>query len=1086
LPKRTDLEKVLVIGSGGIVIGQAAEFDYSGSQALKALDEENIETVLVNPNVATIQTSYRMADKVYLEPCTPEIVAQILRMEKPDGILLGFGGQTGLNVGVQLEKKGIFKDERVEILGTGIEAIEATEDRGLFKRAMEKIGVPVPLSDVAYSIDDSLKIAKDVGYPVIVRVAYTLGGGGSGIAHSESELKEIAERALNLSMEHQVLVEQYLEHWKEIEYEVMRDSADNTITVAGLENLDPLGIHTGDSIVVAPTQTLTDSEYQMLRDASIRVIKGLGIIGECNIQFGLDPRSERYVAIEVNARLSRSSALASKATGYPLAYISAKLAVGYLLPELKNKVTGVTTACFEPALDYVIVKVPRWDFQKFVNPDRTIGSQMKSVGEVMGIGRSFEEALQKAIRELEIGKIGLVCNDDSKEPLDQDEIRKRLQNPTDERLFLLPKALEAGISVDEIEDLTGIDKWFIFKIKNILDMEEKLTSLRRRKGKPATIIKSIKEAKSLGFSDEQISRCLALSETDIQKLRRKNRIVPSFKIIDTMAAEWPSRTNYCYVTYGDEEDDVDFSELKSKLLVLGAGCIRIGSSVEFDYCTMNTVWAMKGEGMDEIIVLNNNPETVSTDYDMSDKLYFEEMTLERVMDIVDREAPNGVVVSVGGQTPNNLALSLARNGVKIVGTTARSIDMAEDRSKFSAIIGSLGIKQPLWRSLTSIKDIFSFSNRVGYPVIIRPSYVLSGASMRIAHNRRELVEYVEMATKVSKEYPVVVSKFIEGAKEVEVDAVSDEKEVLIGAVIEHVELAGTHSGDANMVIPPQTLDRRVVETIEEYVGKMARALRIKGPFNVQFLVKNGEVSVIELNLRASRSMPYTSKATGVPLIWAGAKVILGKTLRELNIKKKPIYHVAVKSPTFSFARIKGADPVLGVEMTSTGEVACIDYDFPSALIKSLMSSGMKLPPLGKKVLVTVRDEDKPRTARLVETIKKTGYQVAATTGTARYLTENGVKGVCVFGKLSEGKREIIDEIARGGIGLIVNTVSYPNIETVTDGFTIRRTAAEFLVPVLTRIETAEAFFKALEKEGLGRLGPRPLEEYLAQTSVDLI
>jgi len=1086
LPKRADLEKVLVIGSGGIVIGQAAEFDYSGSQALKALDEENIETVLVNPNVATIQTSHRMADKVYLEPCTPEIVAQIIRIEKPDGILLGFGGQTGLNVGVQLEKKGIFKDENVEILGTGIEAIEATEDRGLFKRAMERIGVPVPLSDVAYSIDDSLKIARDVGYPVIVRVAYTLGGGGSGIAHSDSELKEIAERALNLSMEHQVLVEQYLEHWKEIEYEVMRDSADNTITVAGLENLDPLGIHTGDSIVVAPTQTLTNSEYQMLRDASIRVIKGLGIIGECNIQFGLDPRSERYVAIEVNARLSRSSALASKATGYPLAYISAKLAVGYLLPELKNKVTGLTTACFEPALDYVIVKVPRWDFQKFVNPDRTIGSQMKSVGEVMGIGRSFEEALQKAIRELEIGKIGLVCNDDREEPLDLDELRMRLQNPTDERLFLLPRALEAGISVDEIEDLTGIDKWFIFKMKNILDMEKKLRGLGRRKEKPATIIKCIREAKSLGFSDEQISRCLALSETDIRKLRKKNRIVPSFKIIDTMAAEWPSRTNYCYVTHGDEEDDVDFSELKSKLLVLGAGCIRIGSSVEFDYCTMNTVWAMKGEGIDEIIVLNNNPETVSTDYDMSDKLYFEEMTLERVIDIVDREAPNGVVVSVGGQTPNNLALALARNGVRIIGTTAQSIDMAEDRSKFSAIISSLGIKQPLWRSLASIQDILSFSNRVGYPVIIRPSYVLSGASMRIAHNRRELIEYVEMATKVSKEYPVVVSKFIEGAKEVEVDAVSDEREVLIGAIIEHVELAGTHSGDANMVIPPQTLGRRVVETIEEYVGKMARALRIKGPFNVQFLVKNGEVSVIELNLRASRSMPYTSKATGIPLIWAGAKVMLGKTLRELNIKKKPVYHVAVKSPTFSFARIKGADPVLGVEMTSTGEVACIDYDFPSALIKSLISAGMKLPPPGKKVLVTVRDEDKPRAARLVETIKKTGYRVAATTGTAHYLRENGVKEVYVFGKLSEGKREIIDEIAGGEIGLIVNTVSYPNIETVTDGFTIRRTAAEFLVPVLTRIETAEAFFKALEREGLTRLHPRPLEEYLAQASVDLI
>ena len=1086
MPKRTELEKVLVIGSGGIVIGQAAEFDYSGSQALKALDEENIETVLVNPNVATIQTSHRMADKVYLEPCTPEMVAQIIRIEKPDGILLGFGGQTGLNVGVQLEKKGIFKDEHVEVLGTGIEAIEATEDRGLFKRAMERISVPVPLSDVAYSVDDSLKIAKDVGYPVIVRVSYTLGGGGSGIAHSESELKEITERALNLSMEHQVLVEQYLEHWKEVEYEVMRDSADNTITVAALENLDPLGIHTGDSIVVAPTQTLTDSEYQMLRDASIRVIKGLGIIGECNIQFGLDPRSERHVAIEVNARLSRSSALASKATGYPLAYISAKLAVGYLLPELKNKVTGVTTACFEPALDYVIVKVPRWDFQKFVSPDRTIGSQMKSVGEVMGIGRSFEEALQKAVRELEIGKIGLVCNDDEKQPLDLDELRLGLQNPTDERLFLLPRALEAGISVDEIEDLTGIDKWFIFKMKNISDMEKKLRSLRKRKEKPPTIIKCIKEAKSLGFSDQQISRCLALSETDVRKLRKQNRIVPSFKIIDTMAAEWPSRTNYCYVTHGDEEDDVDFSELKIKLLVLGAGCIRIGSSVEFDYCTMNTVWAMKGEGIDEIIVLNNNPETVSTDYDMSDKLYFEEMTLERVMDIVDRESPNGVVVSVGGQTPNNLALALARNGVRIIGTTAQSIDMAEDRSKFSAVISSLGIKQPPWRSLTSLQDILSFSNKVGYPVIIRPSYVLSGASMRIAHNRRELIEYVEMATKVSKEHPVVVSKFIEGAKEVEVDAVSDEKEVLIGAIIEHVELAGTHSGDANMVIPPQTLDRRVIETIEEYVGKMARALKIRGPFNVQFLVKNGEVSVIELNLRASRSMPYTSKATGVPLIWAGAKVMLGRTLRELNIKKKLVYHIAVKSPTFSFARIKGADPVLGVEMTSTGEVACMDYDFPSALIKSLISAGMKLPPLRKKVLVTVRDEDKPRVASLVEAIKRTGYQVAATTGTAHYLRQNGVKEVCVFGKLSEGKREIIDEIARGEIGLIVNTVSYPNIETITDGFTIRRTGAEFLVPVLTRIETAEAFFKALEREGVTRLAPRSLEEYLAQASIDLI
>ena len=1085
MPRRADLKKVLVIGSGGIVIGQAAEFDYSGSQALKALDEENIETVLVNPNVATIQTSYRMADKVYLEPCTPEMVAQIIRVEKPEGILLGFGGQTGLNVGVQLEKKGIFKDEHVEVLGTGIEAIEATEDRGLFKRAMERIGVPVPLSDVAYSVDDSLKIAKDVGYPVIVRVAYTLGGGGSGIAHSEFELKEIAERALNLSMEHQVLVEQYLEHWKEIEYEVMRDLVDNTITVAALENLDPLGIHTGDSIVVAPTQTLTNSEYQMLRDASIRVIKGLGIIGECNIQFGLDPRSERFVAIEVNARLSRSSALASKATGYPLAYISAKLAVGYLLPELKNKVTGVTTACFEPALDYVIVKVPRWDFQKFVNPDRTIGSQMKSVGEVMGIGRSFEEALQKAIRELEIGKIGLVSN--AEEPLDVDQLRLRLRNPTDERLFLIPRALEAGISIDEIEDLTGIDKWFIYKMKNILDMEKKLRSLRKRNEKPEMILEYIREAKSLGFSDEQITRCVALSETDVRKLRKKNRIVPSFKIIDTMAAEWPSRTNYCYVTHGDEEDDVDFSEFKNKLLVLGAGCIRIGSSVEFDYCTMNTVWAMKEEGIDEIIVLNNNPETVSTDYDMSDKLYFEEMTLERVLDIVEKENPRGVIVGVGGQTPNNLALPLARNGVEILGTTATSIDRAEDRSKFSSILDELGIPQPEWRSLTSMGEIAAFAEEVGYPVIVRPSYVLSGAAMRIANNPEELNQYLKNAANVSREHPVVVSKFIAGAKEIEADAVCDEKDVIIGAVMEHIEPAGTHSGDANMAIPTQTLQPDIVEIIENYVEKIAMRLKVRGPFNVQFLVKNGEIYVIELNLRASRSMPYVSKSTGIPIIWAGAKAMLGKSLGDLNLKKRIMSHVAVKSPTFSFSRIKGADPLLGVEMTSTGEVACLDYDFSSAIFKAFTAAGLRVPAIGKKVLITVSDKDKNnRTLRLAKELSRIGYQIAATGKTAEFLTRNGLGNVEVLGKISEGKRDIVDEIARGEIGLVINTPSHPNQDSISDGFIIRRTAAEFLVPALTQIETAEAFVDALEKTTFTTIPVRCLSDFFPRSALNSI
>ncbi|RJS82754.1 carbamoyl-phosphate synthase (glutamine-hydrolyzing) large subunit [Candidatus Bathyarchaeota archaeon] len=1076
------MKKVLVIGSGGIVIAQAAEFDYSGSQALKALREEGIETVLVNPNVATIQTSMRMADKVYLEPCTPEFVAQILKKERPDGILLGFGGQTALNVGVQLARSGILDELDVRVLGTSIRSIEITEDRLLFKKAMEKAGVPIPSSDAAYSVDEALEIADRIGYPVIVRTAYMLGGGGSGKAYNPKELSEIVEKALEWSFERQVLIERYLEHWKEIEYEVMRDYADNTITIAALENFDPLGIHTGDSIVVAPTQTLTNREYQILRDASIRVIRGVGVVGECNIQFGLDPNSEDYMAIEVNPRMSRSSALASKATGYPLAYIAAKLAIGYTLPELINKATGVTTACFEPALDYVVVKIPRWDFNKFPGPvDRRLGSMMKSVGEVMSVARSFEEALQKAVRELEIGKIGLVGNpeDDIPEPIEK--LKDELANPTDERLFKIAKALKQGLSVDEIHKLSGVDRWFLYKIKNIVDMERKLKSLTFREDDEG-LAKCIREAKRLGFSDKQIAKYLKVDELDVRRLRKKFGIVPSFKIIDTMAAEWPSQTNYCYLTYGDTEDDVKF-EKKKKVLVLGAGCIRIGSSVEFDYCTMHTAWSMKEEGIEEVIVVNNNPETVSTDYDMSDKLYFEEITLERVLDIIDKEKPMGVVVSVGGQTPNNLALPLAKLGVKLIGTSAESIDTAEDRSKFSALLDRLKIPQPIWSSHKSLEDAILFAEKIGYPVLVRPSYVLSGAAMRVARNEEELKEYLQLATKVSPEHPVVISKFFENAKEVEVDAVSDGKHVLIGAVIEHIELAGTHSGDAVMVIPPQTLPVSVISRIEYYTRILANALKIKGPFNIQFLVKDGVVYIIELNLRASRSMPYTSKSTGIPLLWIAGKVMLGKTLLDLRLLKSPkMLHVSVKAPTFSFMRLKGADPVLGVEMTSTGEVACMDYDFASALIKALIASNMRVPKPNQPVLITVRKEDYEKAVSIAKKLSSAGYPIYATKGTAEVLKRSFLDDVKVFKKIHElddDDEGIIESLSKHEIGMVINTPHVLNRNSIDDNYKIRRTAVEFFIPVITRIETAEALADALIKMGGElRIRPRPLDEYL--------
>ncbi len=1072
MPKFEDLRKALVIGSGGIVIAQAAEFDYSGSQCLKALREEGIETVLVNPNVATIQTGMRMADKVYLEPCTADVIERIIRKEKPDSILLGFGGQVAINVGVQLARRGVYEREKVKVLGCSIETIDITEDRLLFKEAMESAQVPIPRSNAAYSVEEALSIAKDVTYPVITRTAYMLGGGGSGIAYNPDQLKQIVERGLQWSFNHQVLIEQYLNHWKEIEYEVVRDIADNTITVAALENLDPLGIHTGDSIVVAPTQTLTNREYQILRDASIRVIRKIGVVGECNIQFGLDPFSERYVVIEVNPRMSRSSALASKATGYPLAYIAAKLAIGYTLPELMNKITGVTTACFEPSLDYIVVKVPRWDFQKFSrNVDRRLGSMMKSVGEVMSIARSFEEALQKAVRALDTGKVGLVGNPDDEKPESMEKLRNALKNATDERIFKIAKAIKLGMNIDEIYRLTGVDRWFLYKIRNIVELECKLKQLSLKTDEH-TLIRNIGEAKKLGFSDKQLANYLKTSEMTVRELRKAKGITPRFKIVDTMAAEWESKTNYSYATYGDMEDDVDFTKGKNKVIVLGAGCIRIGSSVEFDYCTMNTAWAMKEEGVDEVIVVNNNPETVSTDYDMSDKLYFEEISLERVLDIIDREDPYGVVVSVGGQTPNSLALSLAANGVRLIGTSASGIDRAEDRSKFSALLDHLSIPQPVWSSLTSVRELKAFSRKVGYPVLVRPSYVLSGEAMRLAKDEKELIEYVQLATKVSPNHPIVVSKFISNAKEVEVDAVSDGRDTLIGAVIEHIELAGTHSGDASMVIPPQTLSGKVVFKIQEYTSRIARALNIRGPFNIQFIVKGETVYIIECNLRASRSVPYTSKATGIPLIWIGAKVMLGKTLKELKCLKRPrVMHVAVKVPTFSFIRIKGADPVLGVEMSSTGEVACIDFSFAGAYLKALTASNLTVPKPGQQILITVRNEDEECAEKIVKELERMNYQMLAIKGTADILKKSGVNSFKVLEKLhGEGDGEgVVDYLMNKKIGLVINTVTSDNRESLDYGYTVRRTAVEFLTPVVTRIETAKALADALKQYSYGSM-----------------
>ena len=1083
MPKLKWIKKVLVLGSGAIKIGEAAEFDYSGSQCLKALREEGIETILVNPNIATIQTDPRLAGKVYLLPVTPEFVEEVIAKECPDAIMLSFGGQTALNCGVQLAKKGILEKYGVKVLGTPIKTIEDTEDRELFRQSMMKATIPIPKSKSAMSLSEAIEVGKEIGYPVIVRLAYALGGKGSGVAHNEGELKKIVSRALGQSMISQVLIEEYLGHWKEVEYEVMRDYDDNCIIVCNMENFDPMGIHTGDSIVVAPSQTLSNREYHFLRSASIKAIRSLGVVGECNIQWALDNKSEEIRAIEVNARLSRSSALASKATGYPIAYIAAKLCIGYTLPELMNKVTKVTTACFEPALDYLVVKYPRWDLQKFRNVDRHIGPQMKSVGEVMGIGRCFEEALQKAIRMLDIGKLGLVCNAEEDEPESREKIEDILANPTDQRLFMVIKALKQGISVKEIYKLSGIDPFFLNKIKNVINMQTQLCSISET---DKEFTNMVKEAKRIGFSDKQVAICLGTDELTIRAFRKKVNIIPAIKQIDTLAAEWPAQTNYLYLTYGGEEDDINFSYSNKKVIVLGSGVFRIGSSVEFDWCGVNTIWALKKNGIEEAIMINYNPETVSTDYDMSDKLYFEELTLERILDIYDKEKPFGIIASVGGQIPNNLALKLSKTGVKILGTSGESIDQAEDRAKFSSLLDKLNIPQPEWRDLSTTRDIKKFAQEVGYPVLIRPSYVLSGSAMRVAYTEEELKNYLKLAAKVSREHPAVISKFIENAKEVEVDGVYDGEDNIIGAIVEHVENAGVHSGDATMGIPSLTLDSNVLRTVQDYTHKIVKALEIRGPYNIQYLVKDGVTYVIECNLRASRSMPYVSKTRGVNMIELATLAMLGKKFSDSGFVDLPeISHVGVKVPQFSFMRLSGADPVLGVEMLSTGEVACLGENFTDALSKALQSAEFKMPPAGGSVLITVGGKElKKQIIPLGISIQKMGFKIYATKHTAEALRKADVSNLSVLHKVREigQKPNIVDYLQEGKIDLVIN-IPMPNhlvtfSEVLKDEYTIRRLAIEFNIPVVTNLQLASALTKLLEQREANKFDIRSLNEYM--------
>ena len=1055
------INKVLLLGSGALKIGEAGEFDYSGSQALKAMREEGIETILINPNIATVQTSEGSADRIYFLPVTPFFVEKVIARERPQGILLAFGGQTALNCGVELYKSGVFEKYDVKVLGTPVQAIMDTEDRELFVQKLDEINVKTIKSQAVENIEDARKAAAELGYPVIIRAAYALGGLGSGFCDNEEQLNTLAEKAFSFSP--QVLVEKSLKGWKEVEYEVVRDRFDNCITVCNMENFDPLGIHTGESIVVAPSQTLTNSEYHKLRELAIRIIRHIGIVGECNVQYALDPDSEDYRVIEVNARLSRSSALASKATGYPLAFVAAKLGLGYGLFDLKNSVTKSTSAFFEPALDYIVCKIPRWDLGKFHGVDRELGSSMKSVGEVMAIGRTFEEAIQKGLRMIGQGMHGFVENKE----LVINDIDKALREPTDKRIFVISKALKAGYSVDQIHELTKIDKWFLCKLQNIISTSKALSAeAEALVSDPDSCGELIRRAKEQGFSDFQIARALKMENRmsiedatmQIRNLRKKLGILPVVKQIDTLAAEYPAMTNYLYLTYKGVANDISYENDGRSIIVLGSGAYRIGSSVEFDWCGVQALNTIRKEGYRSIMI-NYNPETVSTDYDTCDRLYFDELTFERVLDIIDMETPHGVIVSTGGQIPNNLAVRLSEEGVHILGTSAKSIDNAEDRDKFSAMLDRIGVDQPQWSALTSMDDINAFIDKVGFPVLVRPSYVLSGAAMNVCSNRDELERFLKLAADVSKKHPVVVSQFIEHAKEVEMDAVAKNGEIVAYAISEHIEFAGVHSGDATIQFPPQKLYVETMRRIKRISRQIAKELEISGPFNIQFLARENEIKVIECNLRASRSFPFVSKVLKINFIELATQVMLGLDVQKPDRNLFDLDYVGIKASQFSFNRLQKADPVLGVDMASTGEVGCIGEDTSCAVLKSMLSVGYRIPE--KNILMSTGNaKQKAETLEAAKLLVAKGYRLYATGGSHKYLEDNGVESTLVYWPSEEGQPQALEMLHERKIDMVINIPKDLTAGELDNGYRIRRAAIDLNIPLITNAKLATAFITA--------------------------
>lgn len=1074
--KENNIKKVLLLGSGALKIGEAGEFDYSGSQALKALKEEGIETILINPNIATVQTSEGVADQIYFLPVTPYFVEKVIRKERPEGIMLAFGGQTALNCGVALYREGILEKYNVKVLGTPVQAIIDTEDRELFVDKLNEIDVKTIKSEAVENAEDARRAARELGYPVIVRAAYALGGLGSGFCDNEEELDLLVEKAFSFSP--QVLVEKSLRGWKEVEYEVVRDRFDNCITVCNMENFDPLGIHTGESIVIAPSQTLTNKEYHKLRELAIRIIRHIGIVGECNVQYAFDPESEDYRVIEVNARLSRSSALASKATGYPLAFVAAKLGLGYGLFDLKNSVTKTTSAFFEPALDYVVCKIPRWDLGKFHGVDKELGSSMKSVGEVMAIGRTFEEAIQKGLRMIGQGMHGFVENKELVIP----DIDKALHEPTDKRIFVISKAFRAGYTIDQVHELTKIDKWFLQKLMNIMNTSEELhqwgNNHKQIADLPADLLK---QAKRQGFSDFQIARAIGY-EGDmedgslyVRNYRKSLGIVPVVKQIDTLAAEYPAQTNYLYLTYSGTANDVTYLGDHRSIVVLGSGAYRIGSSVEFDWCGVQALNTIRKEGWRSVMI-NYNPETVSTDYDMCDRLYFDELTFERVMDVLELENPHGVIVSTGGQIPNNLALRLDAQNIHILGTSAQSIDNAEDRDQFSAMLDRIGVDQPEWRALTSLEDINSFVDKVGFPVLVRPSYVLSGAAMNVCSNQEELERFLQLAANVSKKHPVVVSQFIEHAKEVEMDAVAQNGEIIAYAISEHIEFAGVHSGDATIQFPPQKLYVETVRRIKRISREIAKALNISGPFNIQYLAKDNDIKVIECNLRASRSFPFVSKVLKINFIELATKVMLGLPVEKPEKNLFELDYVGIKASQFSFNRLQKADPVLGVDMASTGEVGCIGSDTSCAVLKAMLSVGYRIPK--KKILLsTGTPKQKVDMLEAARMLQKKGYDIFATGGSSKFLTENGVENTRVYWPSEEGHPQALEMLHKKEIDMVVNIPKNLTAGELDNGYKIRRAAIDLNIPLITNARLASAFINAFCTMDIDDIAIKSWEEY---------